>query len=237
MEFCTIELQFKHGSNQQLLHQQIIRGLWPSCDLRSIHFQHSVLLAPLSYNITASQKYKHLTLNVTKHTSDDAVDWQRERHIDWRVSCSYELWWRKYKMHNDGQSCHRELQQPGTVPDANHGIIHQISYLLHQLNWHNGRRRIPFTPASQCHYHCFIVTIQTRTKMWANAQRDGRPAVYRSCPLFNAAKFGWRPLLECRAVTLPRRQTRWNLLGYPKLANRSQPLVGRRSPYCGDIAV
>ena len=38
--------------------------------------------------------------------------------------------------------------------------------------------------------------------MWANAQRDGRPAKYRWRPLFNAAKFGWRPLLECRAVTL-----------------------------------
>ena len=34
--------------------------------------------------------------------------------------------------------------------------------------------------------------------MWANAQRDGRPAEYRWRPLFNAAKFGWRPLLECR---------------------------------------
>ena len=40
--------------------------------------------------------------------------------------------------------------------------------------------------------------------MWANAQRDGRPAEYRWRPLFNAAKFGWRPLLECRAVTLPK---------------------------------
>ena len=39
--------------------------------------------------------------------------------------------------------------------------------------------------------------------MWANAQRDGRPAEYSWCPVFNAAKFGWRPLLECRAVTLP----------------------------------
>jgi len=28
------------------------------------------------------------------------------------------------------------------------------------------------------------------TRMWANAQRDGRPAEYRWCPLFNAAKFG-----------------------------------------------
>jgi len=30
------------------------------------------------------------------------------------------------------------------------------------------------------------------TRMWADAQRDGRPAEYRWRPLFNAAKFGWR---------------------------------------------
>jgi len=28
------------------------------------------------------------------------------------------------------------------------------------------------------------------TRMWDNAQRDGRPAEYRWCRLFNAAKFG-----------------------------------------------
>jgi len=28
------------------------------------------------------------------------------------------------------------------------------------------------------------------TRMWANAQRDGRPAEYRWRPMFNAAKFG-----------------------------------------------
>jgi len=44
--------------------------------------------------------------------------------------------------------------------------------------------------------------------MWANSQRDGRPAEYRWRPLFNDAKFGWRPLLECHPVMLPRRQTR-----------------------------
>jgi len=32
--------------------------------------------------------------------------------------------------------------------------------------------------------------------MRANAQRDGRFAEYRWCPLFNAAKFGRRPLLD-----------------------------------------
>jgi len=28
------------------------------------------------------------------------------------------------------------------------------------------------------------------TRLWANAQRDGRPAEHRWRPLFNAAKFG-----------------------------------------------
>jgi len=49
-----------------------------------------------------------------------------------------------------------------------------------------------------------------RTTMWANAQRDGRPAEYRWRRLFNATKLGRRPLPECRAVTLPRRETCWN---------------------------
>ena len=31
---------------------------------------------------------------------------------------------------------------------------------------------------------------QIRTRMWADAQRDGHPAEYRWRPLFNAAKFG-----------------------------------------------
>jgi len=39
----------------------------------------------------------------------------------------------------------------------------------------------------------------------------------------------------CGAVTLSRRETRWNLQECPKLGNGSQPLVGRRSPYCKDV--
>jgi len=74
-----------------------------------------------------------------------------------------------------------------------------------------------------------------RTTMWANAQRDGRSAEYRWRPLFNVAKFGWCPLLECCAVMLPRRKTRWDLLECPKLTNQCQPLVGRSWPYCEDM--
>jgi len=32
--------------------------------------------------------------------------------------------------------------------------------------------------------------ISWQLEMWANAQRDGRPAEYRWRPLFNTAKFG-----------------------------------------------
>jgi len=53
--------------------------------------------------------------------------------------------------------------------------------------------------------------------------------------LCSTPQFGWRLLLECRAVTLPRRKTRWNLQGCPKLTKWSQPLVGQSSPYCGDM--
>jgi len=59
---------------------------------------------------------------------------------------------------------------------------------------------------------CYCFMLQTATiitRMWANAQRDGCPAEHRRRPLFNAAKFGWRSLLDCRAVTLPRRGSRW----------------------------
>jgi len=42
----------------------------------------------------------------------------------------------------------------------------------------------------------FAHQLKPQLEMWANAQRDGRPAEYRWRPLFNAAKFGWRPLLH-----------------------------------------
>jgi len=34
------------------------------------------------------------------------------------------------------------------------------------------------------------VEYRPKLEMWANAQRDGRPAEYRWRPLFNATKFG-----------------------------------------------
>jgi len=71
-----------------------------------------------------------------------------------------------------------------------------------------------------------LCTTTNKTRMWANAQHDGRPAKYRWRQLFNVKKFGWRPLLECRAATPPSPKNHWNLLGCLKLPNRSQLLVG-----------
>jgi len=62
--------------------------------------------------------------------------------------------------------------------------------------------------------------ITGKTRMWANAQRDGRSAEHRWRPLFNTAVW-LTPTTRCRAVTLPRRETRWNLQGWLKLPDRS----------------
>ena len=80
-------------------------------------------------------------------------------------------------------------------------------------------------------YKSMVILTPRSTRMCADAQRDGCHAEYRWRPLFNTAKSGWRPILQCRAVTLPWCETRWNLQGCPKLVKRFQPLVGRSSPY------
>ena len=46
----------------------------------------------------------------------------------------------------------------------------------------------------------------------------------------------WLTSVERRRCSNEQRlETRWNLLGYPKLTNHSQALVGRSWPYCEDM--
>ena len=54
-------------------------------------------------------------------------------------------------------------------------------------------------------------------------------------PSVQCRKLWLTPTTRCRAVTLPRRDTRWNLQGCLKLPVQSQLLVGRTSRYCGDM--
>jgi len=49
--------------------------------------------------------------------------------------------------------------------------------------------------------HTSVETETWKTRMWANAQRDGRPAEHSWRPLFNAAKVGWRPTCSNAAKT------------------------------------
>jgi len=74
-----------------------------------------------------------------------------------------------------------------------------------------------------------------QTRMRANAQRDGRPAEHPVALSVQCHKVWLMPTTRYHAVTLPRRETHWILQGCLKLPDRSQPLVGRSSPYCGDV--
>jgi len=59
------------------------------------------------------------------------------------------------------------------------------------------------------------------TRMWANAQRDGRPAECRWLPLFNATV----SLTPTTRVPCSNTAKTRNALGCPKLTKRSQPLL------------
>ena len=66
---------------------------------------------------------------------------------------------------------------------------------------------------------------------WQNSVRGPEPPkCIHSVPMQETAKHraksGWPPLSDVGAVTKPIRETRWNLLGCSKFANRSQPLAG-----------
>ena len=62
---------------------------------------------------------------------------------------------------------------------------------------------------------------------WAKAQRYGRPAEYRWRPLFNATKFGWHPLLECRAVNAAKT---WNPLKFAGVPQTRQQISAASEP-------
>ena len=76
--------------------------------------------------------------------------------------------------------------------------------------------------------HSILHHTNTQTRMWAYAQRDGRPGECMWCPVLNAVD-------QIAKITTPRYETRWNLIECAKFTNRSQPSMGRSSPYCQDM--
>jgi len=65
--------------------------------------------------------------------------------------------------------------------------------------------------------------------MWADAQRDGRPADYRWRPLFNAIKFGWHPLLEPRMPCSNAAKMR-NPLKFAGVTQTTRPISATSGP-------
>jgi len=66
-----------------------------------------------------------------------------------------------------------------------------------------------------------------KTTMWANAQRDGCTAEYRWRPLFNAVKFGWCPLQDCRAINAAKMR---NLLKFAGVPQTPEPMSANSGP-------
>ena len=100
--------------------------------------------------------------------------------------------------------------------------------------WLTPTARVPCSNAANIE-ECKTWT-QSEFCTWQNSVRDKslQKSIY-SVPVQEmgkqCAKFGWPSLRDVGAVTKPRCETHWNMLGYPKLTNRSQPLVDRSSPY------
>ena len=76
-----------------------------------------------------------------------------------------------------------------SLPDA--ACIDKLPYTNYDYSY------VSNSTVCVCLYYCLQcfdavgwASTTTATRMWANAQPDGRPAEHRWRPLFNAAKFG-----------------------------------------------
>ena len=81
----------------------------------------------------------------------------------------------------------------------------------------------------RCFYRTWIWMQKIWTRMWADVQRDRRPAEYRWRPLFNAAKFGWRPLhagVPCSNAAKTRKPLK--LAGVPQTTGPISPASGSK---------
>jgi len=96
----------------------------------------------------------------------------------------------------------------------------------------NNRRqqRVAEIEKSWKSYTCFspdyLKKKKKKTRMWANAQRDGRPAEYRWRRLFIAAKFGWSPpLTPCSNAATMR-----NPLKFTGMSQAPEPITAVSGP-------
>ena len=115
------------------------------------------------------------------------------------------------------------------------GAVCESSVIPRHKVWRTAAARVPCRNAANIGER--KTWMQSDFCSWQNSVGGGkRPqkCIY-SVPVQemakHRAKFGWLPFSDVAAATKPRRETCCNLLGCPKQPNRSQPLMGRSSPY------
>ena len=101
------------------------------------------------------------------------------------------------KRFSRGQHCYGADADLVVIDEVHTGRIWRIRlnhYSLPVLTGCINSRAVAMGVQYPCHFGhpCpwVLYLALERTRMWANAQRDGRPAEYRWRPLFNAANFG-----------------------------------------------
>jgi len=80
-----------------------------------------------------------------------------------------------------------------------------------QIFWLSRRQWHTITRLHQ-RAHNYTQYVRHQTRMWANAQRDGRPAEYRWRPLFNAAVW-LTPTTAVQCSNAANRRNPWKLAG------------------------
>ena len=74
----------------------------------------------------------------------------------------------------------------------------------------------------------------SKTRMWANAQRDGRPAECRCRPLFNAANW-LTPTTRVPCSNAVKTRKPLKFAGVPQINQRISAANGPKSPYCKNV--
>jgi len=120
---------------------------------------------------------------------------------------------------NVNKNCPTCLSEYGYILHFMHGVSNSSRYsLLMSLSVCNQQRNSN-KPLKK----------SVNTRMWANAKRDGRPASVQRRKVWLTPNTG----VPCSNAAKTRNPL--NFAAVPKLPDRSQPLVGRSSSYCGNM--
>jgi len=89
-------------------------------------------------------------------------------------------------------------KNPKSDPKINFVVVHpnSIETVKHRYTTTNLPQSNGIKIISVFRWLNGILTFYCLLEIWANAQCDDRPAKHRGRPLFNAARFGSRPLLD-----------------------------------------